>query len=341
MTKAQYFHLRSELAFHRHLAVTLGVIAFDVALLVFAITGIRRGPQSSLFWVAQVLLALLYFHNFALLHEAGHGNVHSGRHLNTWIGHYASLFCFLPFFPWKYIHHEHHTWTGNLDRDPTLYQVKKMKREGRVPWIVRFAWRSWIPFGGLLQHTVFWLYPLRSWREGRLSAFQQRRSLFSVVFLAVAYLLLAAFGPAWLTFSRVWPSLVIYLIAVELVNFPHHIDMPVVSHPDHKLPPWEQHQTTRSCNYGIFSGLLVLNFNLHTEHHLYPTLPWYRLTSVRDQLKPVLAEEYHEVPGLAWNLENRTCDPEQIMLRDRLLANPSLSGELSQTEASTAVLFQN
>jgi fatty acid desaturase len=233
----------------------------------------------------------------------------------------------LPYFPWKFIHHEHHTWTGNLDRDPTLYQVRKMKREGHVPWPVRFAWRSWIPFAGLLQHTVFWLYPFRSWRDGRFNASQQRKSLFSVLFLASAYILLGLFGPSWLTLARLWPSLIIYLVAVELVNFPHHIDMPVVASPDTKLAPWEQHVTTRSCDYGHYSGMLVLNFNLHTEHHLYPTLPWYRLKTVRGRVKQALAADYNQVTGIGWNIDNRTRDPREIMLQDKVVPTSTTKSE--------------
>ena len=331
MTKEQYFKIRSELSFHRRLVVTLGVMGADLALVALAVNWLPGGPGTLGFWVAQTLLAVVYFHNFALLHEAGHGNVHANSRISALIGHYASLFCFLPFYPWKYIHHEHHTWTGNLDRDPTLYQVKKMKSKGHVPWLVRFAWRSWIPFGGLLQHTVFWLYPFRSWRDGHFSPVQKRNSLASVLLLAGAYLLLGFFGPAWLTLANFWPSMVIYLVVVELVNFPHHIDMPVLADADSKLAPWEQHQTTRSCNYGVLSGFLVLNFNFHIEHHLYPTLPWYRLAAVRERVRSLFPNEYNEVTGIGWNLENRSRDSQAIMLGHRTL--PSAPAERDRDAA--------
>ena len=79
----------------------------------------------------------------------------------------------------------------------------------------------------------------------------------------------------WATLSRLWPSFVIYLVGVELVIFPHHLDMPTVDPQSDKqrLYVWEQQATTRSCRYpGILSELLVLNFNLHTEHHLFPAV---------------------------------------------------------------------
>lgn len=321
MTKEHYFKIRGELCFDRPLWITLAVATTDLALLLLAGLCLTEGARWPSYAAAQVLLALVYFHHFAILHEAGHGNVSNDGAINAVIGHYASVFCFLPFYPWKYIHHEHHTWTGNLEHDPTLYQLRKMKHEGRVPWLVRFAWRSWIPFGGLLQHTVFWLYPLRTWRDGRLRGVVKWRSLGSVLFLAGAYALLGYAGPVWLTWANIWPSLLIYLVAVELVNFPHHIDMPVLDEADAKLAPWEQQATTRSCDYGVWSALLVLNFNLHTEHHLYPTLPWYRLKAARDRIRPALPD-YHEEKGIGWNLRYRLRDARDVILRRRVIARP-------------------
>lgn len=318
MTKERYFQIRQSLPLDRHLWVTTTVLAADAAALLWLSRWLPLGYGSPAFWAAQLLLAVIYFHHFAILHEAGHGNVDARDGWNALAGHYASLFCFLPYYPWKYIHHEHHTWTGNLERDPTLRQLRRMKQAGHVPWSVRLAWRSWIPAGALLQHTVFWLYPLRAWREGRLRGAQGRRSLFSVVFLACGYGLLAYAGPAWLTWANLWPSLAIYLVAVELVNFPHHIDMPVLEDPEAKLAPWQQQATTRSCDYGIWSAVLVLNFNLHTEHHLYPKVPWYRLKTVRDRIRPDLPD-YVEEKGIAWNLRNRAVAARDMILRRRVI----------------------
>jgi fatty acid desaturase len=58
--------------------------------------------------------------------------------------------------------------------------------------------------------------------------------------------------------------------------------------------------------------LLVLNFNLHTEHHLFPTLPWFRLKQVRKMIRPEL-KPYTEVHGLGWNYEMRTGDLDHIV----------------------------
>src|ERR1700722_20137090 len=120
LTKSQYLAWRDQLSFSNSLGVTAGVLLFDAILAAAALWMIFSVQRGWPFWVGQALLAVFYFHNFAILHEAGHGNIHRRDLVNVIIGHYTSLFCFLPFYPWRYIHHEHHTWTGNPEKDPTM-----------------------------------------------------------------------------------------------------------------------------------------------------------------------------------------------------------------------------
>ena len=127
LTKSQYLAWREQLAFSHRFGVTVGVLLFDAGLAAAAMWMIFAVERGWPFWIGQALLALFYFHNFAIMHEAGHGNVHRRDWVNVIVGHYASLFCFLPFYPWRYIHHEHHTWTGNPEKDPTMKQILRMK----------------------------------------------------------------------------------------------------------------------------------------------------------------------------------------------------------------------
>ncbi|MBL8213565.1 MAG: fatty acid desaturase [Bryobacterales bacterium] len=320
MTRAEYFALRSQLHFEQRLVVTLGVIAADLLLLAVAVAGLYGFAGKAGYWLAQPLLAIFYFHNFALLHDCGHGSVHRKTWVNALIGHYHSLFCFLPFYPWRDIHNEHHSWTGNLEKDPTLKKVRQLRAAGRIPFLARLAWYSWIPLAGLLQHTVFWMYPWDSYRQGKLRGARLRNSLFSIGLLAVAYTAWALWAPAEVSAAAIWPSFVIYLAGVELVNLPHHAGMPTyASTPERpKLHLWEQHLSTRSCFYPLYlSELLVLNFNLHTEHHFFPTLPWYRLRNARLLLKRPLATAYTEEFGVEWNTLNRKQPPEAVLLHTK------------------------
>lgn len=316
MDKAQYSAWRGQLSFSRNIWMTIAVIIFDALIAAAALWMIFGLQGRWQYWAGQALLAIFFFHNFAIVHEAGHGNVSHRDAVNVIVGHYASLFCFLPFYPWRYIHQEHHTWTGNLEKDPTMKHVRRMKTRRRIPFTVKFTWRSWIPFAALIQHFVYWSYPISAWLEGTRKRSQFRDMLFSDLFLAAAYICLARIAPDWFHVARLWPSFVIYLLGDELVNLPHHLDMPTLDPESSKkrLYVWEQEATTRSCRYpGFLSELLVLNFNLHTEHHLFPNLPWYRLKKARELIKPALRTDYNEVHGVGWNYDMRTGDLNHIV----------------------------
>jgi len=102
----------------------------------------------------------------------------------------------------------------------------------------------------------------------------------------------------------------------ELVNLPHHVGLPAVGG---RLPPWEQHRVTRSCHYprGL-SELIVLNFNFHVEHHLFPSLPWFRLRRARALVQRSLAGQYEEWAGASWNLHHRARPLETLVARHRV-----------------------
>ena len=324
MDKIGYMTLKKQLSFDRSLWVTLAIIAGDVCLAGGAFWLLSLGGVLS-YVASQCMLTLFYFHNFALLHECGHENVHRKRWVNTLIGHYVSIFCFMPFYPWKLIHQQHHLWAGNIDKDPTMKNVKKMREKGTIPLPMRVTWRVWVPVAALSQHFVFWFYPFTLGQSGKMTRSTLMQSLFSVLWLAVVYYGLFTYLPAWINLGNLWLSFMLYLIMTELVNFPHHLMMPSfhTSEKRAKLHPWEQHITTRTCYYPYGLAFLTLNFNLHTEHHFYPGLPWFRLPALRDALKDMLGDEYNETYGINWNLENRKRDPRQILLTE--VSHPALS----------------
>jgi fatty acid desaturase len=273
------------------------------------------------YFVAQLLFVLVFFHNFAILHECGHGNCSRHEAVNTLVGHVASIFCFMPYFPWKYIHAEHHTWAGNVDKDPTLRLVRNYEKSQHAKnWVIRVAWRTWVPLLALLQHVVFWTYPFVLLREGRLHGQRLRRSAISVLLLVGTYAALSWFFGSWFNLMTFGPALLIYLVVVELVNFPHHMGTRLFENTERggKLPLWQHNEVTRSCYYPpMISDLLFLNFNFHIEHHLFPDLPWFRLRDARPIAKQALAGEYIETVGIDWNLENRNKDATEVFLTDR------------------------
>ena len=154
---------------------------------------------------------------------------------------------------------------------------------------------------------------------GRLRGRRLVRSLVSVALLPAAYAGLHLAWPHLFNLTNFGVAMVLYLVLVELVNFPHHLGTEIYQATEtaDKLPLWQQARVTRSCYYPpILSDLLLLNFNFHIEHHLYPNLPWYELRKARTLIRSELGEAYQESVGIAWSLENRRKDAREVFLKD-------------------------
>lgn len=318
MNKAEYQDIRKKLCFSRSTGVTLAILIADAVLAGFSLYLLTFENIWS-YVISQIFLAIFFFHNFGILHEAVHGNLCKERWLNTVFGHYASIFCFTPYFPWRHMHQRHHTWAGSLNKDPTMRILEKLKGMGKIPIMYAIAWRAWIPLPAIMQHIIFWGYPLRVIREAKADKKFILQSLFSCVFIISVYASFFYFFPLWMTIKNFGLAIFLYFLLTEIINLPHHTKVPVFySNPAmDKLHPWEQHVTTRSCKYpGILSELIALNFNLHVEHHYFPNLPWYRLKKLRDILKPMLGNEYMETSDFGWNIRNRAISATEAILPD-------------------------
>lgn len=310
--------IKKQLCFDKPFAPTALLLLADAVLFVVAFYLLTL-PSTAAFIASQMMLALFFFHNFGILHEAVHGNLHKKRWVNNAVGHYASIFCFTAYFPWRYMHQKHHVWAGSLNKDPTMRILEKMKEKGEIPKFYRIAWFLWLPLPAAAQHLLFWFYPLRVLKEGTNDQSFFRSSIISSVFLILCYgAFIYYFSFAWLL-QNIGLAILLYFLLTEIINLPHHMNVPVFVSGERlsKLHPWQQHVTTRSCPYpGVLSEIITLNFSLHIEHHYFPSLPWYRLKGLRDIIKPLLVDEYKEVSDFGWNIEKRKFSPEKTILSD-------------------------
>jgi acyl-lipid omega-6 desaturase (Delta-12 desaturase) len=308
LDKASYIAIKERLSFSPSPLIVVLILALNISLGAFGIWLLSLGTTPA-YLLSQLLFPIAFFQAFSILHECGHGSCTSKSWLNTLIGHYASPLCFIPYFPWKFQHAQHHAWSGNLEKDPSLKLLRDWRSSQRVPLLIRLCWRTWIPLAAAVNHLVFWTYPITVLRTGTPS--QLRRCIASLIWMAASYAGVIYAWPAIFSLGNFAPAIVIYLVAVELVNLPHHSDQRSTTD---KLALWEQAYSTRSCYYPkLVSELLVLNFNFHIEHHLFPTLPWYRLRTARALIKPALGAGYSEAIGIRWNLENRFKDITEVL----------------------------
>lgn len=305
MDKAEYIALRATLDFKPQAKYLGRHIAGDFALLGVAISLMWTPLGWNLLSALRALgaasfLAILYFRAFSMMHDGVHGAILVSRRGNDLAGVFYGALCFLPFTQWREIHLLHHQWSGNVEKDPVrkitvLFRGKPSFLTG----FMSFFWPTWIPAAAAMQNYVFWSESLRRFRNGRGAL--AKLSLVLPVLLWSAVFILAGWT---ISAAVIVPSIVFYLALVEMVNFPHHTDLPQYEG-DVKAPLWEQHKTARSCFYPrLFERFVLLNFNYHIEHHLYPTLPWHELKALSSVLRSKIPD-YFFSEGNEWVIRNR------------------------------------
>ncbi|MCP5162821.1 MAG: fatty acid desaturase [Hahellaceae bacterium] len=327
MIKTDYVALRKQLASAGMLkssnAVGIGAFLVETLLLVggFALLT-HLEPWSFAFVGVQILLGTSVFRVFVLMHDCGHYSLFGRRSLNGWFGSLASIVTLTPFVAWRDIHFEHHRWVGVIDKDPTsagLIDFERSQQHSR--WMVallRFIWLFRIPLPSILFTVqVMWGYPIRLLKEGR--ARRSVAALFSMLIALGPHVALVGYAGAAFYLNYVLPTLFFSFLWYELINLTHHAGLYTLhseSHPE-SVPLHEQATFCRSAQMPAWGSLLLCyHFNLHTEHHLYPTVPFHHLPRVRSMLKAYPLPEYNGVSFPHFNQALRQADPVAVLLNN-------------------------
>lgn len=279
MNKPEYLALRKKLNFTLSSRDWLVTMVTNLTLTGIACTLLFSASVFANFFAIPVL-AVLFFRSFSWMHEAVHGTANPHRKLNELTGFYAGLFCFLDYGLWKDLHIKHHYWTGNYHQDPALGLIKNYRS---LPnWVQRtldFCWKHKIPFGALIQHVVFWTQSFLISKKSRSSVASLTKTLAPLALNIIFALTLS--GPSLVAYLL---GIGLYLYAVEIVNFPHHVGL-YTETSEQRVNVWEQDHYARSCKYPAWiEKYIVLNFNYHVEHHLFPDLPWTQLPIAYQEL---------------------------------------------------------
>lgn len=243
--------------------------------------GIGLSLQGGLLsWVAgQMLLAVAFLQWFVVLHECGHETMFRGRRLNGSVGAFAGLMVLIPFHTWRRIHGRHHKWTGWQDLDPTTEALVPRERSRAERLFLNVCWRLWVPIFSVLYRVQ------NFWNLRRVLAMfpsqHDRRAILrdTVLNLFVYAAVIAITGPgAMMRIAGV--ALLLSLIVEDLLLLSQHTHIPQnVSHGSavRPYPAIEQAPFTRSLRLPRRVSALILNFDAHELHHMYPFVPGYHL----------------------------------------------------------------
>lgn len=240
-----------------------------------------------------------------LMHEAAHYRLSSIRRVNEWVGDFLAAW---PFFVtmarYRSKHLAHHRCTGTIT-DPNW-----VSHRGDSAWNFpmarhRFAW-SLASTALLLDFaaTVDLLRRVNEVDDRYASAAASQpadahspRDWRSVVRPAIYIAVTAAiiFSGVWLALLLFWviPMATYLRVVMRIRAVAEHYGI------DPETPQWP---ATRSTRVGILGRIFLLprNIHFHVEHHLFPSVPYYRLPALSEAIRetdPITASEIHETRG--------------------------------------------
>ncbi len=307
MNKEKYLALRKQNKFELKNVSVIKHILIDIALISLGVYFCKMGMGMQFFAIP--LLATFMFRSFSFMHEAVHGLISNNNFVNDSLGLIYGAFCGLPFSPWKKSHLEHHFWSGNYEKDPVMALITILPRLPKpILKILNFLWKYWVPILAIMQYGVFWVLSVKN--ALKIKFILSTLSIVIPASLFGAILLLSSQSFLFLVFA---PAVALYLLAVDVVNLPHHLQLPMISG-EKKFSTWEQYQVARTCLYPRWMAkLIVLNFNYHSEHHMFPDAPWYYLEKLHLSLRSELGDSQAIDPSFKWILENRSKDLLEVI----------------------------
>ncbi|MES2909385.1 MAG: fatty acid desaturase [Pseudomonadota bacterium] len=232
---------------------------------------------------AMLLYAVVTYMSYTPLHEAAHGNIH-GSHdrlqwLNSLCGYLMAPLIMVPFSTHKVEHFTHHRYTNQPDKDPD-YVVSGM-RGGFLAFLVcgfRFLW---------VQNTFLFRshWAIASWRE--------RTVYIAEVMLAIGWRVVFVTLVAQ---EHAWALLVLGYLAGAFFTaywFAYR--------PHHPYADSARYQNTNSLIMPTWMKPLEwfwLGQNLHSVHHLFPRVPFYRYHALHGRIEPAMRAHGTPVIGI-------------------------------------------
>ncbi|MCU1495088.1 MAG: fatty acid desaturase [Acidimicrobiaceae bacterium] len=225
--------------------------------------------------LAWVLQALIFEGCNIGVHESAHNNLYRRRSLNYLAGVAWAVPIVYNYAPYRASHLEHHKNTHVPGRDS-----EPMHKERNLLEYAAYMALSGVgyTFVLLVEGIEATLGRGRSWmRSGR----RRRLAILSTAIM-VSELALVGFGLAEAPRLTIELWLVPFLLSAMILT-------PMVTHAEHtdcELGPSSPFVTTRTTYSNRFVSFFIWNINLHTAHHLVPSIPGQKLPKFQPYVDP-------------------------------------------------------
>lgn len=234
-------------------------------------------------WVATLLMGALTYMSYTPLHEAAHGNIHGSNDQRKWLndlcGYVVAPLIAVPYASHRHEHFTHHRYTNQPDKDPD-YIISGMSKGplSALLTVLRFLWiqnsffaRQQWSAAPVKERIIYCAEVLVSlgWRVVVVATVDQPGVSVVVV---VGYLLGGFFTAYWFAYRPHIP----YQDPTRYRNT-NSLIMPLW------MKPFEW---------------FWLGQNLHSIHHLFPRVPFYRYHAVHREIEPILRAHGTPIVGI-------------------------------------------
>jgi beta-carotene hydroxylase len=244
----------------------LVVLAFAINLMLFA-----QGLVSA--WVSVLIVGLLTYFSYTPLHEAAHRNINGNNEKLTWLndlcGYLVAPIIAIPYASHRLEHFTHHRYTNQPDKDPD-FVINGLGKGLLIGFwtMIKFMW---------VQNAFF---ALNHWSRATI----KERIVFcievsvSIGWRAAFILLVDQPGVAWVILVG---SLIGGFFTAYWFAYRPHL-------------PYKEPKRYKNTNSLIMPACMKpfewiwLGQNLHSIHHLFPRVPFYRYHKLHDEIEPVL-----------------------------------------------------
>jgi fatty acid desaturase len=290
------------------LRAELPIAVFEIILQVFLLAlGFWLSSLTLPFWImGQIILGFSFWRSFAILHACGHHAFSTNKTFDDLIGLSQSLFCFIPYYSWKFIHFDHHRWTGWLDLDPTMRNLEKGTSKFNLS-ILNVCWKFWIPVISI--HYIVTVFFTKN------NSHRKMKSVWgSILFVLLVHgTLMYVLG--W-TYARYFGvSTFLYLNLGDISLLTQHVHLPMDHSRGTSVAPkklWEQDEFSHTVELPSWiSRWIVLGFNYHSLHHLFPSMPYYRSSDITFRGK-------HTHEGWAWLKKAKAMKATELIYQSSL-----------------------
>lgn len=258
-------------------------------------------------------------------HEFGHGTATPSRKVNEAVYAVASFQTLRTPGHWQWSHFRHHSDTIVVGRDPEI----QLGRPGTV--------RRWLfNFTGIKQGPFF-IWTILGFAVGRFDAPTRdfipeaerpllvRQARAAVAIHALPLLIAVAFG-SWL------PVLLVGVVPSTLGVW-GMVFFGVTQHLGLAEDVLDHRANTRTVLMNPVFRFLYLNMNYHVEHHIFPTVPYYRLPAlhaeIANALPPPTPSTWAAYAEIFGSLRRQRHDPADVVPDRPIPAVESMAGSVA------------